>query len=232
MNKIISIFIFTILSSLFSFAQNNLALSFLQLFDNQAIDVSNYYISAQKDSLKISDIKCYISAIELEMEDGSIYKEENSFHLLDFENPRSFQLNLKNVPQKKFRFLHFNVGIDSLTSVSGALEGELDPSNGMYWAWQSGYINFKIEGKSPSCKTRKNEYQFHVGGYMQPFYAMRKVEIPLQNIDNEDIKIKMDWAKLFAHINLSQLNSVMIPSKEAMKIADWTTEIFSLSEKN
>lgn len=226
MKNILSLFVANFLLIFCVFSQTNLQLSFLQTFDNQEIDTSKYYISAQKDSIKISDIKCYISAIELEMQDGSIYKEKNSFHLLDFENPASFQLKLANIPSQNVKYIRFHLGIDSLTSVSGALEGDLDPANGMYWAWQSGYINFKIEGKSPSCHTRKQAFHFHVGGYMQPFYAMRKNQLEMKSIDNEKLTIKMNWAKLFAHISLSQQNSIMIPGKEAMQIADWTAEIF------
>jgi hypothetical protein len=160
------------------------------------------------------------------MEDGTIFQEKNSFHLLDLENPASLQFSLSPLPQKKVHFLRFNLGIDSLTSVSGALEGDLDPTNGMYWAWQSGYINFKIEGKSPSCKTRKNEFHFHVGGYMQPFYAIQKMKLSVEHIDNEKITIGMDWAKLFEEIPLSKQNSIMIPGKEAMQIAQWATKMF------
>ena len=136
------------------------------------------------------------------------------------------QILLSNVPLQKIKFIHFYIGIDSITSVSGALEGDLDPSKGMYWAWQSGYINFKIEGKSPSAKTRKNKFHFHVGGYIKPFYAIREVKLATKEAKNQQINIKMDWAKLFAHVQLAKLNSIMIPSKEAMQLADWITDIF------
>ena len=59
--------------------------------------------------------------------------------------------------------IYFQIGIDSLTNVSGDLDGDLDPALGMYWAWNSGYINMKLEGKSSSCKSVKKEFQFHIG---------------------------------------------------------------------
>ena len=72
--------------------------------------------------------------------------------------PSSLALQIpSNIPFSK---LKFQLGIDSLTNVSGAMGGDLDPTKGMYWTWQSGYINMKIEGKSNSCKTRKNQFQF------------------------------------------------------------------------
>ncbi len=112
-------------------------------------------------------------------------------------------------------------------SVSGALKGDLDPTKGMYWAWQSGYINMKIEGKSSSCTTRKNKFQFHIGGYLKPEYAMRKVNLLLDNQkDKNKIELVMDLGKLFSEIKLKENNTIMIPGKVAMKLADLTTEIF------
>jgi len=95
----------------------------------------------------------------------------------------------------------------------------------MYWAWQSGYINMKIEGNSNSCKTRKNAFHFHIGGYLQPNYAMRKIVLYPKS---ENFDIVMDLSKLFDHIHLSETNSIMIPGKEAMKLADLTTTVFSV----
>ena len=98
----------------------------------------------------------------------------------------------------------------------------------MYWAWQSGFINMKIEGTSNSCVTRKNQFQFHIGGYKKPNYAMRKIKlIANQNTKNE-VSVTVDLAKLFNEIDLKQNNSIMIPGKEALKIADLSTKIFSL----
>ena len=55
--------------------------------------------------------------------------------------------------------------------------GDLDPTKGMYWAWQSGYINFKMEGSCSQCLATKNNFEFHLGGYQQPFYAMQTIEL-------------------------------------------------------
>ena len=77
--------------------------------------------------------------------------------------------------------IKFNLGIDSLTNVSGVMGGDLDPTKGMYWTWQSGYINFKMEGSSAVCPTRNHEFQFHIGGYQDPFYAMQTLELEVKN---------------------------------------------------
>ena len=114
-----------------------------------------------------------------------------------------------------------------------ALSGDLDPAKGMYWAWQSGYINMKMEGKSSSCKTRKNQFQFHIGGYLKPNNALRIVTLNLsKNTDKIDVNINA--ATFFSEISLSQTNSIMIPGKRAMQLADCSVKMFEAetAEKN
>ena len=149
---------------------------------------------------------------------------KNNYVLIDAEEPKSFRIPIVNTSKKPVSKITFNIGIDSIASVSGALEGTLDPSNGMYWAWQSGYINMKIEGKSPSCLTRKNEFHFHLGGYLPPFYALRKVDLNSNNSRN--IIIGIDLARFFSTIDLSETNSIMVPGKTAMQLADTVAKLF------
>lgn len=212
--------------------KDSLQLQFNLCFRNQPLLLHHSY-SSKTDSLEISILKFYISGLEIQYKDGSSYTEQNSFHLIDASDQSTQQINLPN--KKDISKVHFNIGIDSTTSVSGALSGDLDVQNGMYWAWQSGYINMKIEGNSNSCKTRKNAFQFHIGGYLHPYCALRKVSINFNdnvNLNSNDkrkneVSIKIDVSKLFENINLAETNSIMIPGKEAIKIADLSTKMFS-----
>lgn len=108
------------------------------------------------------------------------------------------------------------MGIDSTTNVSGA-GGDLDPTKGMYWTWQSGYINFKLEGKSNLCKTRNNEFQFHIGGYLFPFSCVQTIQLDLK--PTEEPVIIIDIKKLLAPIDLSKQNQIMNTGLDAVKFS-------------
>lgn len=196
-------------------------------FNQKSIQLGEKYIS-KNDTLTLQTIKFYLSSFEINYNDSSTYKEDRSYHLIDIEKPESLKLSLKSDSNKTIKSIKFNIGVDSLASVSGANAGDLDLQNGMYWAWQSGYINMKIEGKSNSCKTRKNQFHFHVGGYLKPNYAMRNININCNNKINNEIIINVDFAKLFDIVHLIETNSIMIPGKEAMKIADESVKMFSI----
>ena len=110
----------------------------------------------------------------------------------------------------------------------GALAGDLDPSKGMYWSWQSGYINFKIEGNSPSCKTRKSKFQFHIGGYKNPYKTTKRVYFKIKDTASKAISIHLNIANFFDQIDLKNENQIMIPGKKAKTIAETLSKLFSI----
>ena len=224
------IYIFSLLFFCFTLlAQNksdSLSLNFHLEFDKLPLELNKKYVSTSKDTLTFEMFRCYISNIQIQYEDNSIFTQKNSYHLLDFENPNSFQIPITRKSDKLISKISFNIGIDSLTNTSGAMSGDLDPIKGMYWAWQSGYINMKIEGKRSNCKNRKNEFQFHLGGYLQPYYTMRSMKFDLNKKTDDNINIGIDLNPFFSNLELKKSNSVMIPGKEAMKLANYATKMF------
>ena len=196
-------------------------------FRTETLERNKEYVSEYKDTLEIETFRFYISTIKLQYSDATTFSEPNSYHLIDIENPNSLQIPIAKTTDKIISKVTFSIGVDSLASVSGAMSGDLDPTKGMYWTWQSGFINMKIEGKSLSCKTRNNTFQFHIGGYMKPNYAIRTIELkPI----NSNLEINVDVAELFKSIKLAENNSIMIPGSKAMDIADKSKSMFSISE--
>jgi hypothetical protein len=186
------------------------------------------YISEKKDTLSITTLKFYISNVVLEYENGTEYKESKSVHLIDIEEINTLQFLLKNTPDLKIKKIRFNVGIDSLTNVSGNLDGDLDPSLGMYWAWNSGYINMKLEGKSSSCKTIKKDFQFHIGGYLPNQNALQQVVLSVPK-DVKAIHLKMDLSKWLNEVSLKETNSIMIPGSKAIAMSHLYKNMFTIN---
>ena len=205
---------------------DSLALNFRLEFNKLPLQLNKRYVSASLDTLSIEIFRCYISNIQIQYKDNSVFTEKESYHLLDFDKPDSFIIPLTKKSDKLISKITFNIGIDSITNNSGALTGDLDPAKGMYWAWQSGYINMKIEGKSSSCITRQNEFQFHIGGYLQPYYAMRTMKFNWDKKADDDINIGIDLFRFFSNLELKQTNSVMIPGKEAMRLLNYVDKMF------
>jgi hypothetical protein len=176
------------------------------------------------DSVKITEFRFYISKLSFWKSNTQIWNEEESFHLIDLLDDSTHKIKLKIPVEMVFDKLEFYLGIDSLTNVSGAMGGDLDPTRGMYWTWQNGYINAKIEGTSNVCNSRKNEFQFHLGGYMTPYQCVQKIEMDVDR--NKQIQIGIDVEKMIEAFDLSKQTKIMSPSLNAVDISKQLAKCF------
>jgi len=227
-NRFIIGFIFLIFFK-FSFAQNKqIQISFLGTFGQNNLSLTDsVFDTKDSNQLQIETLKFYISNVQLLNNGKLVLEEKNSFYLVDIAEKNPFKISLQNNNNIVFDKIKFNIGIDSFTNVSGAMGGDLDPTKGMYWTWQNGYINFKLEGKSQVCKTRNNEFQFHLGGYQFPNYSMQTISFLVNN--SEKIQINIDVQKILHQIDLSKTNQIMSPSVEAVLLTKIVANAFSIS---
>jgi hypothetical protein len=221
------IFLVLISYATLGFSQNKgdtLHLIFDVKFNKENFSLNKKYISSLNDTLEIKTFKFYVSKIHIDFDDNTNLTD-NGFYLIDFEKitPSVPIILNSDIKTKSVKNIKFSVGIDSLTNVSGAFGGDLDVTKGMYWAWQSGFINFKIEGKSSSCTTPKNKFQFHIGGYLSPFLALREIN---STPKNANLNVVIDVSRFFSEIKLKETNSIMIPCQKAVDLANILTKMF------
>jgi hypothetical protein len=100
------------------------------------------------------------------------------------------------------------------------MDGDLDPALGMYWAWNTGYIQCRLEGNSVSSKGKKGKFEFHLGGYSAPWATDQKVCLELTN---PSIKGKqevfLDLKSLMDQVSLKKTHSVLIPGEQAWQLS-------------
>ena len=209
-------------SSLF-YSQN---INFRAVINNKPL-ILNSNIPFEGSYINVKLFKLYISNIEFTYKDGSSFKETNSYHLIDLANSNDCELLITDA-KKGISQLSFDIGIDSATNYKGAKSGDLDPLKGMYWTWQSGYINFKIEGSSPLCISSKNKFTFHVGGFQHPFNAIQHVVLDKNSATDIIVEIKLD--DFFKSVQLNQSTNVMSPGRKAMFIAEKFKNAFLLKD--
>ena len=226
-------FFLLLLSISFSvFGQNEKKnISFFPTLNNELIEINKEYFSQSiDDSINFEAIRFYISDIELFQDDDLIFSLEKKHHLIDLETPESLKMDFEIKQDLKFNKIKFNLGVDSLTNVGGAMGGDLDPSNGMYWTWQSGYINFKLEGITASCPARHHFFQYHLGGFQSPYNSLQTIELPLFNTDSKSIKINLAIDDFFKNINIKETYEVMSPSQRATDLTELIASMFSISK--
>ena len=219
------LFIGFIFSAFYLFKPKTITLSFLPYFGKDSLVINkNYFSEIISDSVSIQSLRFYLSDINLIKNGRKIYHVKNQPNLIDIS--KKLQVKLLTKSELEFDSIQFDIGVDSLSQVSGAMGGDLDPMKGMYWSWQSGYINFKLEGKSNICNTRNHVFQFHIGGYQSPYNTIQHIILPVQNKTN--INIKLNIKKMLSQIDLKNVNQIMSPSEKSVEISKQYANFFSI----
>lgn len=207
------------------YAQKNQTrcLKFMVAYDQVPIlKLGQYFLEKDQDSILIETTKFYISDLTFKNNSKTIYKEKVRFHLVNLQDSNSSFIHLTKPVTATYDELQFSVGIDSATNSLGALGGALDPLNGLYWTWQSGYIHFKLEGKRKRGADKAQSFHYHIGGYSYPYNTCRSISLKTQNQDTLHFSIEIK------KIIQNEEQNIMSPGPAALKLANQIPGIFSL----
>lgn len=196
-------------------------LSIIPTWNKKPLELQHVYLNQNNDSISFSSLKMYFSDFRFKDKiSGRITSIDTLifYDLADSSTHTLFNdLNLSN-----YESIAFTLGLDSSKNVSGELENAYDPLLGMYWAWNTGYINLKIMGESSTVPTNSQEFEFHLGGYRFPFATAQTIQVDLN-----DQYIYFDVEKLFSEsINLSKNHHIMLPCKDAFLISQGLSACF------
>jgi hypothetical protein len=198
---------------------------------------SGYYLTANNDSLSVDIYKYYVSNFQLVKEDGSLHPFPESYFLIDAGKPSSLTPVLNNIPPGNYTGIRFLLGVDSTRNVSGAQTGALDPANGMFWTWSTGYIMAKLEGSSPQSGAGNKSVVLHIGGFSGKNSALKNIEllfpskVTINDKSKPIITIKSDileWFKSPDIIDLADIYNTMLPGSSSKSIAANYADMFSL----
>jgi hypothetical protein len=152
---------------------------------------TNYHINGT-DSIHLDQFKFYVG------------NQRGDFQLVDASDTTTYSLPFTD---KKLL-----IGMDSLANTSGKLDGAFDPLLGMYWAWNTGYIQLKMTGSYYSGGITR-PFDYHIGGYRVPFSTSRSFNIPTAN---QFVTAHLD--SLFRSLPIQSTPHIMLPGLAAQQI--------------
>ncbi len=199
---------------------------------NSLVLLDSTYKNTFGESYQVTKLKYYISNIHLTGKQSN-YKSKEVF-LLNAAGSDSATFQLKPGIYTELRFM---LGVDSILNCSGAQDGALDPLNGMFWTWNSGYVYFKMEGYSTSSTADLQRIEHHIGGYRGINKADRQIELTLKEPivikdgDTKAIFIQVDLDKYWqgkSDIKIAENALIMFPGELAKKSADNFSGMFSI----
>ncbi|MCA6365107.1 MAG: hypothetical protein IM638_18900 [Bacteroidetes bacterium] len=202
-------------------------LNFMPVFGSEKLILEKtYYHAATHDSVRIDVCRFYVSQIKFLRDDKVTFDTGSSVFLIDAADSASQQLQFTLPDSVTWDAITFCLGTDSITNTSGALGGCLDPANGMYWAWQSGYINLKLEGRSANCTTRKKQFHYHLGGYTYPYATIKEVLLPCAQSSNTTIVFNA--GHFFETADVKSSPTVMSPCAQAVELSWAAAGMFTI----
>ena len=195
------------------------------------------YTNPFGEAYHVTKLKYYISNVKLNATQHA-FAEPDSYHLLDAGEPSSLSFTI-DATANHYNSISFVVGVDSLKNVSGAQSGALDPANGMFWTWNSGYVMFKLEGHSPASNIINHRIEYHIGGFSGADNVLQQITLSLpaalqiQQGKNYDLFIVADIDKLWQGVNdikIATTPATMAPGMLSKKIADNYNRMFTIKE--
>jgi hypothetical protein len=170
---------------------------------SEAIQLEKVY-KLGTDSIHFDELKMYLSDFHFQKQNRQHHILGT--HLIDMANNQSLTL-FTDFPIKEYEKISFHFGMDSSYHVSESVIGDLDPLKGMYWAWNSGYIQFKCTGNSTRIPMEDQTFEYHLGGYRKPNETM----IPMSMEVHGDTLV-LDLKPFFEQaVQLKEVQRIMIP---------------------
>lgn len=165
-----------------------------------AVNLTSFVTNPLNISYRTDLLKYIISNIELVSVDGNVVSFPN-VELVNQEDASSLSFQLNDVPNGNYSAMRFVLGLDSLQNATLVNGGDLDPSDGMVWTWNTGYIFLKHEGRFIDSTGTQQAFFYHYGTNR----AYTEIEIPIENfIINGEVRklnLNFDLAKMYTTPN-------------------------------
>lgn len=219
---------------------HNLVIRFKAVVDTNDLVFGKNYTNKFKEQYSVKAFKFYLHDLEMINTDSakSVEIAKGKYYLVDFSDSSTTVIKLGIRPYVYNR-LAFIVGVDSARNVSGAQTGALDPTKGMFWTWNTGYIMAKLEGNSPKAATPNNAFEYHIGGFRASESVLKQLTLLFPYSTNIDLKPNTTseititanvnaWFSNPHDIQISADPTCMTPGTLAMQIAENYRKMFTV----
>lgn len=206
--------VFLIFVSNLLFAQQKVNLSFDFRLNDVTIVLKKKY-GWMQDSIEFTTLKMYVSNIQLN-DSTKKHKDIENYILLNVEDVATMQYTCES--KNRFNQLNITFGIDSTLNSRAKFIDALDPLNNMYWTWQSGFINYKIEATVYKKNENLENIVLHLGGYVNPFktYFTKKYAI---NNGKNNVQVSIELSKIVEFVLQNNVLKIMSPNVSAVDIS-------------
>ena len=180
--------------------------------------------SLRNNQFQLTHLSFYIGHVEL-LNDNKSVAQLSDYYLIDLTDSTKNKLNFPLASDLVFNRMRFQIGIDSSVIENGVMSGDLDPMNGHFWSWQSGYIHFKLEGEFLD-----KPITYHIGGVSGPTNTLQTVILPVISI-NQHVTIAVTLDPIIAWLKKTNDCEIMSPSLVAVEFSTLFHQLFQATNR-
>lgn len=181
-------------------------------FNGEALDFNTKYRNENGDTVKISELKYFISNLVLKSGDGELIIKDFYKLIQPTSGNTEIEIEIDGIDPKDYSSFSVSVGVDSARNhtIESAV-GDLDPAGAdqMIWTWSSGYKFVKFEG-TYSMPDSSGKFVYHAGGdanykvfdFGSTLVASEKLNLSLKSGKTTEIHLVVDLAEIFKSPNL------------------------------
>lgn len=215
----------------------NLTLKIEHHFNGTPVNLTDEFITENKDTIKFSQFKYFLSNVTLCGEEVDDLKLENSYYLIDLKDGAIQYKKTEGLEAGDFTSIKVSVGVDSIANHSIVnSSGDLNPASGdaMIWSWATGFKFIKAEGSYKNNDATGNfvlhigkdsNYKtFHFGGashdHSNMDHSHGSLSISLMEKNETEIHLKVNLAEMFSSpndINLETYDPGLSSGSEIME---------------
>jgi hypothetical protein len=177
-------------------------------------------ISMEDGKFVISSFKFYLGSLNGITKQGRKIRMLPSEQLIDLSRSNIHKIPVVIPRSERIDSIGIGIGIDSAAHKTVAFSNDLDPVNSMYWAWQSGFIQLKLEGQWMQYSANAESVEWHLGGYRWPNSTARSVLFPTEFHTVYGPMFSIDILPLLEKGLKKYPNKIMSPGKAAAEIMD------------
>ncbi len=203
----------------------------------KTLELNKSVVNPFGEPITITNYQYYLSNFSLINAGGSLVSLPVEYFLVNEQSAGSKIISMQ-IPAGVYRGLRMVIGVDSIRNVSGVQSGALDPANGMFWSWNTGYIFAKLEGKSPLSAAPLQNVTYHIGGFKTAQSSLQSVifnfptTITIGEKERITMKIigKVDaWFNGLNPLRITEDPYCMDPGALAQRISANYAQMFTLS---
>lgn len=220
-------FFFLVLFSALSSLNAQISLDVQAICQGQAVTLGQSFSVGNNEQVTLETARFYLCNFQFLQNGKAVFTDKNC-HLVDLSDPATLNLKFKTPKNLSYNAIKFNFGTDSLTNVVGVQGGDLDPAKGMFWTWQSGYVNFKLEGTWQTAANPNRHFEYHLGGFLPPNATVQTLHLSAGKGPAKQLKI--DLMPFFQEARKIKKYGIMSPGAPAVQLCKILSQSFSLND--